>query len=456
MHFIKATETIPNNKVNIFILKYFLIASYILIFVSLGSNIINTFNNYKNINNIYGIAGLRSIFPIIILIINFYYILKKKIELNKVEIIFISIILSYFIGSLIHFENSDYFKISFITNPLALITTHSISKRVLPISYPLGIFILFISSVLIFFYSQNTSGYGGGWLSIFGNKIIFINSNGASRLLCFINLLVLTSLIYNKNYTNIKSIISVLCIIILTSLVIKAEGRVNIVLALISCSVVFLNKNIFVLKKFLVFFSIIIFAFYLSKLGIANISDNYKRIFIFNDNKRFKFDLNDGIKNNIDVLFQTEIISDKNNYKTDNWNRFAKWALIIKEVSRQNITKVIFGSGPEHDRILLKSKGLKWHADAANGFLYSLLSGGILGALLYLLILKKIIYNLFIFFKKKIFIIGENYNEIFCFICPFLLILRSIFENGFSVWGVDFIIIVICLSYIESKYHLEN
>jgi len=444
MYLIKTiTQQIYNKIIIISFLEYYLIVCYFLIFGSLGSNVVNILQ-HENINNIHGISDLRSVFPILIFFLNSYYIFKKKIKTDKIEKIFICLVLCYFIGTLFNFENNNNFKISFLFNPLALISTHIISKRNLNITYRLGVFIFFISIVLVLFYSQNRVGYGGGWINILGNKIIFINSNGASRLICFVNLLLLTNLIYNKNYIDIKTIISILCIIILTTLVIMSEGRVNIVIVFISSSIIFLNKNILFLKKFLLFLFIFVFAFYLSKLNSSNM--------------RFEFKLEESLNSNIYILFQSEknILFQSEENQEENWNRFNKWGLIVNEISKSKVTKIIFGSGPEHDRILLKDKGLKWHADAANGLFYSFLCGGVMAAIIYFLVLKKTIYNLFFFIRDKNFLIKKSYSDIFCFICPFLLITRSLFENGFTAWGVDFIIIIISLSHIENKYHLEN
>lgn len=450
MYFIKTIAQEIYNKIKIIsFLEYYLIVCYFLIFGSLGSNVINLLN-HENINNIHSIADLRSVFPILIFFLNTYYIFKKKIKTDEIEKIFICLVLGYFLGTLFNFEDNNDFKISFLFNPLALITTHIISKRNLNITYRLGIFIFFISIVLVLFYSQNRVGYGGGWINILGNKIIFINSNGASRLICFVNLLLLTNLVYNKNYINIKSIISILCIITLTTLVIISEGRVNIGIVLISSSIIFLNKNISFLKKLLLFLFIIIFAFYLSKLNSGENSDNMR--FKFKLKESLNSDLKESLNSNIDILFQSE----KNQNQEENWNRFNKWSLIVNELSKSKVAKIIFGSGPEHDRMLLKDNGLKWHADAANGLLYSLLCGGIIAAIMYILVLKKTIYNLFFFIKKKKFLIKKSHSDIFCFVCPLLLIIRSLFENGFTMWGVDFIVIIISLSHIENKYHLEN
>jgi hypothetical protein len=207
MYFIKTFAQEIYNKIKIIsFLEYYLIVCYFLIFGSLGSNVVNLLQ-HENINNIHSIADLRSIFPILIFFLNTYYIFKKKIKTDKIEKIFICLVLSYFIGTLFNLENNNNFQISFIFNPLALISTHIISKRNLNITYRLGVFIFFISIVLVLFYSQNRAGYGGGWINILGNKIIFINSNGASRLICFVNLLLFTNLVYNKKYIDIKYII---------------------------------------------------------------------------------------------------------------------------------------------------------------------------------------------------------------------------------------------------------
>jgi len=234
-------------------------------------------------------------------------------------------------------------------------------------------------------------------------------------------------------------------------MVVISEGRVNIAIVFLSCFIIFLNKNILFVKKFLLFLFIIFISFYLSKL-YSGINNNYSDI---NDNNNVRFDikLEKGLNNNIKTLFKSEqIFFDKEKNQEENWNRFNKWNLIIKEYSRMNPPKIIFGSGPEHDRILLREKGLLWNADAANGFLYSLLCGGVIGTILYLLILNKTIINLFFLIEKKIFS-KKNCIDIFCVVCPLLIIIRSLFENSFSAWGIDFIVILISLSHIENEYY---
>jgi hypothetical protein len=77
-----------------------------------------------------------------------------------------------------------------------------------------------------------------------------------------------------------------------------SEGRVNIGIVFISSSIIFLNKNISFLRKFLLFLLIFVFAFYLSKLNSSNELNS--------SNMRFEFKLEESLKSNIDILFQSE------------------------------------------------------------------------------------------------------------------------------------------------------
>jgi hypothetical protein len=134
---------------------------------------------------------------------------------------------------------------------------------------------------------------------------------------------------------------------------------------------------------------------------------------------------------------------------------------IIKE------KKIILGYGTQADRLLLGQYSLDnehlrqeksiWRADdmviifdnnVSNALLYSYLSGGVIGTILMLLIyilISKEIYK--IVFIKKIFYSSEVINA-FSTVVLIYLSLRTFYENGFAVFGLDFILAVIAYNII--------
>lgn len=134
---------------------------------------------------------------------------------------------------------------------------------------------------------------------------------------------------------------------------------------------------------------------------------------------------------------------------------------IIKE------KKIILGYGTQADRLLLGQYSLDnehlrqeksiWRGDdmviifdnnVSNALLYSYLSGGVIGTILMLLIyilISKEIYK--IVFIKKIFYSSEVINA-FSTVVLIYLSLRTFYENGFAVFGLDFILAVIAYNII--------
>jgi hypothetical protein len=122
--------------------------------------------------------------------------------------------------------------------------------------------------------------------------------------------------------------------------------------------------------------------------------------------------------------------------------RYEKWKIILEY--KQTITNQILGNGPEFDRDVLQRNNHPVGSDSANAILYLYLCGGILSVILFLLLtiqqLQKICKN---FIMNNI----ENYNsnpKIFIsIICFIYLLIRSLFENSFSVWSVDQVLFIL-------------
>ena len=133
-----------------------------------------------------------------------------------------------------------------------------------------------------------------------------------------------------------------------------------------------------------------------------------------------------------------------------NSGRVDLWKIAINEIKKKNI---IFGLGPQGDRQIFEKidvnsnleilKAIKWSKNISNGILYTYLSGGLVGLILisviYILIIKEVILAIFInsIFRKNS---KEGIVAIFCLI---YLCFRSIYENSFTVFSTDYILLVI-------------
>lgn len=426
------------NNCKEIILKFYLIGSFFFIILSLGSNLAyiehidlsEFFFEIKNINNV------RGLLPFIIFTVNIFIIFQKKIVIKKYEYLLIGLILSYFIGIINNrIENINLFRIHFIIAPIALITTLVISRELKEftkkiIFYYLLIFFLIVIAIL--FYSQNRIGYGGGSISLFNEQIIFINSNGISRITCFLNFIILSHLIHKINYFNLKTIFMVTVYIFLSSMIILSEGRVNITLMLFTTLLIFLSPKINFLRKLILFLFIIISSIIVS-ITINNLT-------IKKETRFENIKISKTFENNLNIFFQNDVTAER-------FGRFQKWKDLL-EYSSNSTTKTIFlGKGPEIDREILTNLGYKWNADSANSFIYSFLCGGLVGFIFYLAIVLLLINNLRFFFKSKKYLFETSSANIFFSIFPIMLLLRSFFENSIASWSLDFIIFATCLHY---------
>jgi O-antigen ligase len=122
--------------------------------------------------------------------------------------------------------------------------------------------------------------------------------------------------------------------------------------------------------------------------------------------------------------------------------------------------KIIIGKGPQADRYLLtnyidKNKKiinfLVYENNASNAMLYSYLCAGIFGLFTIIFIYAnfiKIIYKN-VFVKKNFF--KNNILHNFSIVTLSYLLIRSIFENSFSLFSVDFIFLILCYFIIFEK-----
>ena len=94
--------------------------------------------------------------------------------------------------------------------------------------------------------------------------------------------------------------------------------------------------------------------------------------------------------------------------------------------------------------------------NASNALIYSYLSGGVFGIFLILIIYYIVIKEIYgiIFIKKNIF--SKDVTITFSHITLIYLTIRSIYENGFAVFGIDFIFFILLYCIIHKNKNLLN
>jgi O-antigen ligase len=256
-------------------------------------------------------------------------------------------------------------------------------------------------------------------------------STGISRAFGLINVLIIIYLIFSKKKIYFLYILS----IIYTSLIWLLQSRGSILIFFTTTIlIIYLTKKFNLKKKLLIFFYLIILPIILSE------------IFLFLGKT-----LNSNYNNSMSITKQIDEHTKLNRIINENTTsgRIEIWNEALKRFDKNKI----FGYGPQGDRFLLSHSEIekKFYNNSSNALIYSFLSGGYFGIIAMLLIYLNVLLKIYICLNKiKIF---NNNNEItlkisVCYIIFFTT--RSLFENSFSVFSIDFILFFLSGAYIEN------
>lgn len=255
-------------------------------------------------------------------------------------------------------------------------------------------------------------------LNIFNQSSIRIT--GLSRMLAIINLFLILYL-YNLKSFYLKKILQLLITIgSLLLLFMQSRGTLVCYFASIMFIIFFKtnNEGNHILKNILILIIVPIFLYF----SINNI-------------------LYESIKEKEGIKIDSRIL------QTHSSGRTYIWSYTLRNYEY----KKIFGYGPHGDRFFLENLNKKnpFGDNASNIFIYSLLSGGFASLLLMILIF----FNIFLIIKKFIESNSKNFYvnslfENFAIICLIFFSIRSIFENSFGLFSVDFLITFLSLSYL--------
>ncbi len=281
---------------------------------------------------------------------------------------------------------------------------------------------------------------------------------GLSRIVLILFILCVTTIFYkkklNKFYLSLLTIFSFICCFNIWAL--QSRGSL---LGLLLFGIIFLLfYNIKFLKKIFIF----VFLFILPiityeqvyKENLDQIRDKFRdNIFVLKSKKAEERQdwLNMEVKER-NLIPETKNNNDLNEYSS---GRFKIWENCYRILIQH---KYFFGFGPQADRYLI-TKYLKndlhasWGNNASNAFLYSLLSAGIFGFFFVMYIYFMSIKLLILYtFKIKNFFSGNQVLPV-CFYCILSFILfRSLFENSFLVFGIDFFLFIISYFYLKISF----
>ena len=304
------------------------------------------------------------------------------------------------------------------------------------------------------------------------------NSNGASRIVLIILLILFTNLIYNiKNNTIYKRLFFL--IFLISIILFYYQSRINTIFYILYLfSWCFLSAKIKLKNKFyiIIFFIIIPFLsvnFYNNnilnlekkihkkeffqdqqeQITEKNIFTNFVNLFRqvdknlnlgFNENRLLKIDNSYDESYDEEVFVNCETILGSRFLKTiDNYSsgRLCGWKILINDINKENI---LFGKGFFYDRIFLK----KYQKLSSNTYINIIYNSGIIGFGSILIFIILISSNI-----KKIVKLSKHSNLKFnlsIYIIIYLS-LRSLFEDTLAFTSIDLILFLNCLTVVLFK-----
>ena len=461
------------KKINNFLsFKKSIFFLFVLITLSINSSISDFVD--KKINIFLIINFFRYISPIFVCIFLIYFFFKNKYIVPSLYKLFIIYGLIQFISFLLNnnsiFLFQEYILIISMTC-VCLISIISFNEN-----FKLKYFYFFLIITIFFISTYYTLNVAQETI-LDKNKYMYISnffvpetnnfigqqnprSTGISRQLC----LVLCFLIFfSNNKISNKFLLlkySIYTIIFFTSAAIWGfQSRGGLISFILIWSIFFLIDNKKFVKKILILFFLsilsIIFFETLSELNINSsqkIEEKTKTTKrIFDTNKTRVFDKKKFIleKSEIDKTTGDKIYTSKVDYtsgRIEIWSRSFDFFL----------KNPLIGYGPQGDRKSLSMDKTNidanqkhiWDNNASNGIVYSALCGGIAGLVIFITIyFSQFLLLLKSLRQKKIFI-TDDYLAKNAFVIVIMLNIRTLYENGFAVFGIDQIFLITCLTYL--------
>ena len=327
----------------------------------------------------------------------------------------------------------------------SIICLFLVQQQKIKLEYFLNILIgiiTLVSLVLIFiiFANSETVSFNLYYLidPDYNNKIInqpVPRITGLSRMLAIINIFALSFVLF-RDLNKYNKIYLFILINILSIFIISAQSRGSFLcfyLSIMYMIFFLVKKNI--KKKIKLLVTIVLFPI-LTTFAINFIAVEIKQ-------QQLKSE----------VLVAPPSIENRYLKYTDSGRRIL-WEKALAKYNYQNL----FGYGPQADRRLLLATDPKkevhhYGNNVSNGFIYAFLCGGYLSLIFYLIINFKIITNI-IKNIKTINNYKNNYSIFYYKLSSTFLIfffIRQNFENSFSIFGIDFLIVIVCTFIINKN-----
>ena len=463
---------------NLFYIKIFLVIVWVALWASINS--LPGELLYMNKSLVAFFNGMRTILAIFLsiltIVFTLYLYLKKKIGKYSVFlIIFFIHFLSQFIGLIFNDDrtidlNTTYL-ILYAFGAICLFhIINNLELNKILIFYNYFIFFILILSVfvvmegnfnLILKIFENNNFYNFLHPDISINNQAPPRITGFSRTFAIINtfLLIIYMVNHNKNF----SYLILIFVFFLSCLIWLSQSRGTLICYYTSnlFLIIFFNNFKFFKKIFLILLiTLFSISFSHSSLKFFSVKVNEviisKKIEEINKNKKLNTKSKKIEMNKIEEQFKInsnkiEFSNSRVFKETHTSGRTQLWIKALNSFDKRKL----FGYGPQADRVILMDLKSKYSNNVSNAILYSLLSGGYLSLLSIILIYFYFSFLLLKFFiKKKLYNFSYNLNHNnFTSVCAIIFCIffmaRSLVENSFSVFSIDFLITFFSLFIFE-------
>ena len=268
---------------------------------------------------------------------------------------------------------------------------------------------------------------------------------GIARLILVLIVFSSTTLLYSK-----FKISSFVILSFLTSMLLLSESRFSIYCFFILSFFLLIIDKKYSLSKKIFSFLLIIFISNFINFSMIYLKNNFNNILNVSQDvsqdvsQNKKKEWLDQRKKKSAFEYESRIIQD---FTTS--GRLEDWLSIIQYIKQ----KPIIGYGFQADRYLMNKP-------VSNSYLYSLVSGGIIGLLLFTLIVSLSLITCFrVIFLNQIFNKESNIIVKSSILINIMVIIRTIIENSFSVYNFDLILFLLTFLIINlyeknpQKYH---
>jgi hypothetical protein len=455
----------------VFYKNFSLIISFLLWFFLFGS--INIYpNNLLTIKSLFDIIKTsRIIIPITIGLLIFIFLLikiftnKKKINISNYLSIFFFIFFFQLLGAFftdrVNFETLYVIFFSFILIILFIFIEYLEIQRIYYYFLYSLIFFILISSVILLALKFDAFLLGIknlDFYNIFHPDLILAGydpprATGYSRMLTILVIFMLTWFENKKKSFNSPFFYLILS---LASMIWLFQSRGSYL-----CYIVCIVSIIFILNYRSNLFT------KLMKLILYILGPILIVLFISEANYLYKSYISSKPKHSDISSEHSDISSEhqKDTYKKPTDNRILSnksssgrttlWLVGLNQFNK----KKIFGYGPQADRIILSDNSNKFGNNISNGLLYIFLSGGYFSALLFIILYVKNIIYILKYIKK--FKTKTHLPTQLSIVYIILFSIRSLFENSYAVWGIDYMFLLISMAIlnyqlIKKKYESFN